>query len=206
MSILQLKGSWPFVPEGTPNVFMTQFKPQSLEEQIAFDILAQGEGTLEQGHLKLAAEYQKNKQYVQAFQEYKALVYTVPTLNVFYEPMISLLMDMREYQLALRILQDALKFQESAFVYKWIGQIYLVLNETERGIRFLQEALEREPNDAQAVYNITRAFYKTGRFQQGDELLQKLQPKIGATREFQELVEYRELMLAEHQSKNDEQK
>ena len=200
MSILQLKGSWPFVPEGTPNVFMTQFKAQTLEEQIAFDVLAQGEGTLEQGHLKLAEEYKKNKQFVRAFQEYKALIYTVPTLDVFYEPMISLLMQTREYQLALRILHDALKYQDSAFVHKWIGQIYLVLNETERGIRFLQAALEREPNDAQVVYNMSRAFYKIGRFQDGDKLLQKLQPKIGATQEFQELVEFRELMLAEHQS------
>lgn len=191
LSILQLKGGWPFVQDGTPNLFMTRFKPQSIEEQIAFDVIAQGEGTLEQGHLKLAAEYEKNHDYIKAFLEYKALIYTVPTLDLFYEPMIQLLMTMREYQLALRVLFEALKYQDTAFVYKWIGQIYLVLDETERGIRFLQEALKREPNDDQAVYNITRAYYAIGKFQDGDLLLEKLQARIGATREFQQLLEFR---------------
>ncbi|MBN1479264.1 hypothetical protein JXA70_03220 [candidate division KSB1 bacterium] len=197
LSILQLKGGWPFMQDGTPNLFMTHFKPQSAEEQIVFDVIALGEGTLEQGHLKLAAEYEKNREYVKAFHEYKALIYTVPTLDLFYEPMIQLLINMREYHLALRVLFEALRYQDTAFVYKWIGQIYLVLDETERGIRFLQQALKREPNDDQVVYNITRAYYAIGRFQEGDALLKKLQPRIGATREFQELIEFRQIKQQE---------
>jgi hypothetical protein len=75
-----------------------------------------------------------------------------------------------------------------------------VTTETERGIRFMEEALKREPNDDQAVYNITRAYYRVGRISDGDKYLEQLRPHIANTKEFQELVEFRQTMLAEHQT------
>ena len=199
MIIRHLKGSWPFVQDGRPNTFMTQFAPQTIEEQIAFRTLRDGEGTLEQGHLKLAAEYEKNKEFAKAYKEYFALIYTVPTLELFYEPLVQLLLKLNKHELALQILFEALKYQDSAFVHKWIGQIYLVLDETARGIRYMENALKREPNDEQTVYNIARAYYKIGRIKNGDQQLEKLRPKFANTKEFQNLLEFRELMLAEHQ-------
>ncbi len=191
LGILQLKGSWPFVQDGRSNVFMTQFKPSTREEQIAFDIIANGQGTLEQGHLQLADEYKNSGELVKAFQEYKALIYTVPTLQLFYEPMVELLMSMQQYDLTLRILLEGLRYQDSAFMYKWIGQIYLVNGEAQQGIHYLENALQREPDDLQTVYNLTRAYYNTGRLSDGDKRLDELRKTIGNTAEFQQLVEFR---------------
>ncbi len=200
LSIQQLKESWPFVPGGTPNRFMTRFEPESIEEQIVYNILSRGESTLEQGHIQLASMYEKNEQYVKALREYKALIYTVPTLDVFYQPMIRLLLQMQEYRLALQILHEALWYQDTAFVYKWIGQIYLILNETERGIQFLKEALERDPEDAQSMYNLTRAYYNQGRINAGDHYLKQLRTMIEDTKEFQDLLKFRQTLLTEKQS------
>ncbi len=203
LAIRQLKGSWPFVQDGSPNRFMTQFQPKSREEEIAFNIIAKGEMTLEQGHLLLADEYKNNNQFVKAFQEYKALVYTVPTLPIFYEPMVELLLSIREYNLTLRILHEALKYQDSAFVYKWIGQIYLVTGDANRGIQYLEQALEREPNDDQAVYNITRAYYSMGRLEDADRNLDILRQRISGTQEFEDLVEFRESIVEQQKQKTE---
>lgn len=195
LGIRQLKGSWPFVPQGTPNRFMTQFEPKSLEERIVYDILSKGELTLEQGHMKLAAMYEQRGNYAKAIDEYKALIYTVPTLNVFYQPLIRLLLEINQYQFALKVLFDALQFQDSAFVYKWIGQIFLMMNETERGIHFLDQALQRDSNDDQVLYNMTRAYYSIGAFQKGDARLNQLRNLSGETQDVQNLVEFREVMM-----------
>ena len=200
LSIQQLKGSWPFVPDGTPNRFMTEFEPKTVEEQIVYDILSSGKGTLEKGHLKLASLYEENQQYVKALQEYKALIYTVPTLALFYQPMIRLLLRMNEYRLALQILHEALGYQDTAFVHKWIGQIYLILDETDRGIHYLKKALQRDPDDAQAIYNLVRAYYNQGRINTGDHYLGQLRGMIKDTKEFQDLLKFRQTMLAEKQS------
>ncbi|MBN1560767.1 hypothetical protein JW998_10990 [candidate division KSB1 bacterium] len=202
MVIMHLKGSWPFVQDG-PNRFMTQFVPRNREEELAFRVLRDGEGTLEQAHLQLAAEYEKRGDFVNAYKEYAALIYTVPTLELFYEPMIQLLLKIEKYELALQILFDAMHYQDSAFVHKWIGQIYLVLDETERGIQYLQNAVQREPNDDQAVYNITRAYYRIGRFDEGDKRLARLREHIGNTQEFRQLEEFRQLMVTEQQMKGE---
>ncbi len=198
LAILQLKGSWPFVPEGTPNRFMLQFEPKTVEEQIVYNILSKAELTLEQGHLQLAGMYEKNGDYAKAIQEYKALIYTVPTLDLFYQPMIQLLLKLDQHKFALQVLYDALHFQDSAFVYKWIGQIYLALDDTKRGIRYLDEAIKRDPDDPQTIYNITRAYYAIGAFKNGDAYMVQLRRMINGTEELQNLVEFREVMWDEY--------
>ncbi len=195
LGIRQLKGSWPFVQAGTPNVFMTQFEPSTREEHIAFDIIANGKATLEQGHMQLADDYEKSGDFVKAFQEHKALIYTVPTLQLFYEPMVEMLVRMNEYNLLLRILLQATRYQQSAFINKWIGQVYLAQNETELGIVWLERAQQREPHDAQTVYNLTRAYYSVGRVADGDKNMQKLRTTIGSTPEFKQLEEFRQKIV-----------
>jgi lysophospholipase L1-like esterase len=195
LGILQLKGSWPFVQDGSPNLFMTQFKPSSREEQIVFDILANGKVTLEQGHIKLAEEYEKSGDYVKAFQERMALVYTVPNLELFYEPLVEMLVGLKEYELILRILLEASRFQDSAYINKWIGQTYLAQGETERGLVYLEKAVQREPNDLQSVYNMTRAYFNLGRIDDGNKGLEKLRGTIGGTKEFQQLLEFRQKII-----------
>lgn len=193
MTIRHLKGGWPFKPASMPNYFFANFKPQTKEESIVVNILQNGKQTLEQGHLELAAAFEQNQQYEKAFREYLALIYILPYLDLFYEPMINMLIRQKNYGRALAVLQDALKYQDSAFVYKWIGQIYLVTDLPKQGLAFMEEALKRDPNDAQTVYNTCRGYYNIGNLQQGDRWFEKFKLMVPDAPEINDLMRVRQI-------------
>lgn len=173
LTITHLKGGWPFKNTG-PNLMLYQFMPTTKEDSIALNVLKTGESTLELGHIELAQYYESRGELERAFHEYKALIYTVPSLDIFYEPTLKFLLMTEQYQRALQILNDALKYNQSFFIYKWIGQIHLALNHTQQGISFLEQARKLTPDDAQLLYNLTRAYYNTSQFKSGDEILIQL--------------------------------
>jgi len=170
LTINHLKDGWPFKPEG-PNLFFSTYIPKTKEESIALNILKTGSSTLELGHIELSHFYEANKNYEKAFLENKALIYTVPNLDLFYESALNILLTTQQYQRALLLMEDALKFNESGFVYKWLGQLHLALGETQEGIIALGKAKNMVPNDTQALYNLVRAYYNTSQFNKGDAAL-----------------------------------
>jgi lysophospholipase L1-like esterase len=191
MTIRHLKSGWPFKPASMPNRFFMDFHAKTKEEAIVVNILQIGKKTLEQGHLELADAFEKEQNYEQAFREYLALVYIVPYLDLFYQPMIEMLVRQKNYNRALVVLYDALKYQDTAFVYKWIGQIYLVIGKPQQGLAFIEEALKREPSDAQTVYNACRGYYNIGKLQQGDRWFQKFSSLVPNAPEIGELSRLR---------------
>jgi tetratricopeptide (TPR) repeat protein len=72
------------------------------------------------------------------------------------------------------LLEDALKYNDSGFIQKWVGQIRLALGETQEGIRVLEKARLLLPDDGQLLYNLTRAYYNSSQFDKGDEVLGRL--------------------------------
>ncbi|OGC08435.1 hypothetical protein A2V82_15415, partial [candidate division KSB1 bacterium RBG_16_48_16] len=138
LTIAHLKGGWPFKESGA-NLSLYEFNPSTKEDSIVLNILKTGQSTLELGHVELAGFYEQHGDWRRAFDEYRALIYTVPCLDVFYEPTVNLLVSNQQYEQVLALLYDALKYNESFFIYKWIGQMNLSLNYTERGIFFLEK-------------------------------------------------------------------
>jgi tetratricopeptide (TPR) repeat protein len=173
LNILHLKGGWPFREAG-PNTALDRFRPVSKEDSVAAGILRTGGYTLEQGHIALGEAFRKAGQAEKAFREYEALVYTVPHLDLFYEPALKILMDDGRYDRALRFLEEGSRFNESAFIWKWIGQLRLALGDTEGGISACEKARRFSPLDAQLLYNLARAYYHTSRIREGDALANQL--------------------------------
>jgi tetratricopeptide (TPR) repeat protein len=189
LTIAHLKGGWPFKRTG-PNLALDQFTPITKEDTLAINILKRGESTLELGHLELAQYYENRGELERAFQEYKALIYIVPNLDLFYEPTLKFLLTTEQYEHALQVLEEALKYNESFFIYKWIGQIHLVINQTQQGISFLEKARNMVPDDAQLLYNLTRAYYNIAQFKRGDEIMvrfKKISPSASAIAELEAL-------------------
>jgi tetratricopeptide (TPR) repeat protein len=187
LTIIHLKGGWPFKKEG-PNLSLYEYTPVTKEDSIALQILTRS-STLELGHMELANYYEKRGEYERAFREYEALIYTVPNLDLFYEPALQILLTTQQYKRALLLLEDALKYNESGFVYKWIGQIRLAIGDTEEGIRVLEKARVHLPEDVQLLFNLTRAYYNTSQFEKGDTILARLRnvaPNTPAIRELEE--------------------
>jgi tetratricopeptide (TPR) repeat protein len=190
LTIIHLKGGWPFKKEG-PNLALYEYTPVTKEDSIALQILKTGSSTLELGHMELASYYEKRGEYERAFREYEALIYTVPNLDLFYEPALKILLTTRQYNRALALLEDALKYNESGFVYKWIGQIRLALGDTREGIRVLEKARVLLPKDAQLLFNLTRAYYNTSQFEKGDATLARLKSIAPNTAAIRELEAYK---------------
>ncbi|MDZ7262921.1 MAG: tetratricopeptide repeat protein, partial [candidate division KSB1 bacterium] len=190
LTITHLKGGWPFKSSG-PNLALYTYRPLSKEDSIALHILITGKSTLELGHIELANYYESRGEYEQAFAEYKALIYTVPHLDLFYEPAVKLLLTTKQYERALVMLTDALKYNESFFIIKWIGQIHLALNNTQQGIFFLEKARKLVPDDAQLLYNLTRAYYTIAQFEKGNTVLSQLKRILPNSPAISELEAYK---------------
>ncbi len=175
LRITQLTGGWPFRNSSGPNLALHNYKSTTIIDSIALEILRSGTLTLEQGHIKLASYYEEKGYLESAFREYEALIYTVPFLDLFYQPAVQLLVRMKKYPQALQILHESLKYQETAFAFKWIGQIYLVNNETQKGISYLEKAREMTPQDLSMLYNLSRAYFKISEFKKGDQIFEQLE-------------------------------
>jgi lysophospholipase L1-like esterase len=173
--ILRLKSRWPFSKEQRPELTLALFNPLTKIDSLAAQILVAGEQTLEQGHIALARYYEGRGELQNAFHEYRALIYTVPYVDLFYEPAIKVLVEMKNYPEALDLLQDLSQYQQTAFVSQWIGQIYLLSHEISKGIVFLEKARQQGPVNSVLLYNLGRAYFTSSQFEKGNEILGQLE-------------------------------
>lgn len=193
LNIRQLKGGWPFKKDG-PNTALTEFIPGSLIDSIALEI-EEGRTTLEQGHIYLAQYFEQRGRYAEAFAEHKALIYTIPFLDLFYEPALKMLLKQKAYSQALDILEYGIHYNQSPFMMKWLGQIYLVLGQTRRGITYLQNVLAQKSTDLMVIYNLARAYYNLEQFEKGDALRARLSQLAPNSPSVAELVHYKNDIL-----------
>ena len=177
LSVLQLKGGWPFIKTDEPNFALSNYIPINKIDSVAAAILLTRELTLEQGHIELANYYDRKGKPELEFKEFNALIYTVPYLDLFYEPAIKILTKLGDYNHALQLLFQLLYYQKSAFAYQWIGQIYLINNETIKGITFLEKAIKTGSQDMLLLYNLGRAYYNISQFAEGDSIITRLKEK-----------------------------
>ena len=175
LSIIQLKGGWPFKNNPGQNLALYQYRAKTKADSVALDILKTGKLTLEMGHMEMANYYGRQGNLESAFEEYKALFYTVPSEDLFYENAAKILMEMKQYHRALPILYEAIKYNEqNAFAHKWIGQILLNDNQYQNGITFLEKAYELKPIDSQLLFNLSRSYFKTSQPKKANEILNRL--------------------------------
>ncbi len=174
LNVIQLRGGWPFIQDPGPNLALQNLKPASKEDSLALRILGTGDMTLEMAHVELAKDYERTGDYERAFNEYKALIYTVPTQDIFYEYILKFLLSTKQYERILEIFNDGFKYHESPFLYKWIGQTNLSLKQTNRGIYFLEKARQMSPEDTQILFNLAIAYLNLFQFKEANDMLNQL--------------------------------
>ena len=190
LTIKNLKGGWPFKPKELHNQVLQNFKPKTVSEQITLKILSKPDFGLEMGHLELAEYYEKRGNYIKAYEEYKALIYTIPFETDFYEKAATALIKIQNYYLAKETLEHSLKYKESFFAIKWLGQINLRNKDYNKAIEYLEKARNMKSNDTQILFNLGRSYYYAGNKYLGDEildLLKRIEPKSAYTRNLQVL-------------------
>ncbi len=170
-----LKGGWPFKPRTAPNRALLDFKPKTKPEQLAVKIWKDKSYDLEHGHVDLAAYYENQKRYDLAFKEYAALMQLTPYNVSPYLKAANTLFKMSKYELALPILRQSLKYEDTGFAHKWIGQIQLQKRNIETAVSHLEKAVQSAEEDPQLLYNLSGAYALSGQKDKARQTLNTLE-------------------------------
>jgi tetratricopeptide (TPR) repeat protein len=175
--VYQLKGSWPFQPKSVPNRNLQNFRPKNSIEAICLKIITTPNYSIESGHMQLGEYYEHLGKFDKAFEEYNALMTTIPEELEFYEKAAKVLILEENYDKAAEILQKSLKYNNTYFALKWIGQIALMKEDYKKAISYLTRS---DMEDPQVVFNLSRSFYLDKQWYKGEEYfnrLRKLSPR-----------------------------
>jgi tetratricopeptide (TPR) repeat protein len=172
LEIRHLKRGWPFHPKSVPNRFIQTFQPANHLEELAFKIFQNKNYNLQSVHMELGKEYERQGNFSKAFAEYNALITSIPYEIDFYKRAAKVLIKKEEYDKASQLLQRSLKYKETQFANKWVGQIALMNNNYREAISYLSKA---DLLDSQVVFNLSRAFYLDDQWDIGEEYFNRLQ-------------------------------
>lgn len=160
-SIIVLTGQYPFVPKGTPNYKMLSYKMSSIVDTIAAKIFNK-EIKWETGHSKLA-EYYLNRNEIDKFiREMDAIIAERPYYDVPYRTIAAYLIDKGYFEKSIPYLLKLDEIKSDFFSNKWLGQVYLKLNDVKKSLPYLQKAVQYKDADYQLWYNIAGAYYLNG--------------------------------------------
>lgn len=160
-SIIVLTGQYPFVPKGTPNYKMLNYKMQSIVDTIAAEIFNK-QVLWESGHSKLAEYYLAQNNIEGFLREMNAIIAERPFYDVPYRAVIVYLIDRGYVEKAIEYLEKLHSIKSDFFTNKWLGASYLNLNDHKKALPFLQQAVKYSEADYQVWYNLAGAYYLNG--------------------------------------------
>lgn len=161
LSIMVLTGAYPFVPQGTPNYKILNFKMNDKVDSLAaavFDKVMKWEN----GHAKMAEYFYNAGDYKNFMREMDAIIAERPFFDVPYENVVTGLIQRNLYNESIPYLKKLHSFRPSYFTNKWLGQVYLSLNEAEQALTYLSGAVKYSEADYQVWYNLSGAYFLTG--------------------------------------------
>ncbi|MGE5498089.1 MAG: hypothetical protein ACM3Q2_08470, partial [Syntrophothermus sp.] len=159
ITVRHLKNSWPFKPRYTQNNFLENYRPHNIYEEGSLKIIPSSDFSLEAAHMELGKYYEREGRSDKALGEYEALIASIPQETEFYEKAATVLLMKKDFNRAFLLLKKMLKFNESSFAYKWLGQIELMNKNYLQAAEYLMKA---DPEDPQAIFNLSRAYYLGG--------------------------------------------
>ncbi len=160
-SIIVLTGQYPFVPKGTPNYKMLNYKMSTIVDTIAAKIFNK-QLKWETAHSKLA-EYYLNRNEIEKFiREMDVIIAERPYYDVPYRTLAAYLIDKGYLEKAIPYLKKLDEIKSDFFSNKWLGQVYLKLNDHKTSLPYLQKAVQYKEADYQLWYNIAGAYYLNG--------------------------------------------
>jgi tetratricopeptide (TPR) repeat protein len=159
-TVRTLMSRWPFVATTRRSDYRTTYRPTDLFDSLAFEV-SRG-APWEAGKLRLAAEYERQREFELAAAEYRGLVRDAP---LFEEPLRLL----ARVQLAAGkeneaegALERALRVQPTTHAANTLAGIALRRRDLQRGIALLQLSLSLDPNQPQVLHQLSLAHRLAG--------------------------------------------
>ncbi len=128
MKIIQLTGTYPFVPRGTPNYKKLNYKINDFVDSLSLGFMNK-DIKWETAHRQLADRYFKQANYSGFINEMNAIIQERPYFDQPYEYLVVKLVENGIVDEALPYLNKLHSFKQSYFTNKWLGQIYLHKNQ-----------------------------------------------------------------------------
>lgn len=167
-----LTGGYPFVPRGEKNKLVESFSPADKVDSLAMFVVDRIM-TLDEAHFKLAEFYWQQQKYASAAKEVSVLIEERPFNTSNYEQLINMLIDVKQYDLALPYLQRYDKINSNAYTNKWLGSIYLDRGNHSEALKYLQKSYNLTQNDPQLLYNLAGAYYLNNRPKEAFEAIRQ---------------------------------
>jgi len=154
--IILLKNDWPFVNQKARNT-LNLLNVKNELDSIGLNVIV-NRSSWEAGHRAAAAMYLKKKDYDKYLYELKVLIDQYPFITEYYDTGAENLLQAKEYDRAYDLLEMRYKYSPSAFSAKWLGIIDLSKNRVERAVKYLEESIQLNGNDAQVYFNLSGAY------------------------------------------------
>jgi len=195
--IRSVKSGWPYQKEIQSTKTLVQailhnFEIRTKADSVIIRVLGDRGYSLLTGHYDLAVDYENRQDFEAALAEYKALIYSIPTYDLFYERATKILLKLKRYEQTDELLRDALKYNRSATIFKWLGIVNLQLNHLRDGINYLNRSNNLTAGDQLVLQNLVRAYYNLTEFERGDQIFARLASRDTTTIK---LKNYRRIVL-----------
>ncbi len=182
-----LTGGWPFVTGPSPDGYPDAYEPDNRIDQLAFAVVHTNL-RWDQAKLDLADHYLELEYPELALAEYKSLIRDQPYNHSPYVYAGRVLLQLlNDFERARPHFENAWRINPSNYVARMLGSIEVNDGNYERGILLLERALELNPNDAQAMFNLSGAQALSGDLEtayQTARTLEQIQPDFPGLQEW----------------------
>lgn len=170
-----LTGGWPFTTGPSSDGYPTRYQPENEIDRQAFEVVHTSK-RWDQAKLDIAEYFIENGHIEPALAEYKSLIRDQPYNHSPYVFAGRLLLQlMNDFERARPHFENAWRINPSNYTARMLGSIEVNDGNYQRGISLLQNALEFNPNDVQAMFNLSGAHALSGDLETAYETARKLE-------------------------------
>jgi tetratricopeptide (TPR) repeat protein len=152
-----LKNDYPFIQKKYAKPVNALFPVSTMIDSIAFDAL-KGRLSWVNAHLEAADRYIRMNNVQEYMKHVDIVLYQYPIIVEYMDRAALVLMQLKDYNDALKYLEQRYRIEPNNFSTKWIGTIALYNGNYDRAIKYLSISHRTNPNDAQLLYNLAGAY------------------------------------------------
>ncbi|MCH8486280.1 MAG: hypothetical protein LAT75_05400 [Candidatus Cyclonatronum sp.] len=169
-----LMNAWPFVEQRDPRGYPRNYRFTSEADSMAFLVVNEGR-RWDQSKVELAGLYENQGRFELALAEYRGLMRAQPFNDSPFIFAARIWLGLNNFEEARPLLERAYQIEASAFTTRMLGAIEVDAGNLDRGIALLEESLAIEPDDMQALFNLSGAYGLKRDFQKADDILRRLE-------------------------------
>jgi tetratricopeptide (TPR) repeat protein len=161
LMIRQLMAGWPFRPAGTENRALKDFRPGSMNQALALDVILQ-KTSAEAAHYAHARHSEASGDTASAQRDYDAITRLVFIEAYAYLDRGLAFLRSGNKDNALRMFEKSLESEEIPLALRLAGSIHLEKGNFRESIRLLEKARGRNPARADVVHDLCLAYFRAG--------------------------------------------